>query len=161
MQLFCGSIRIYRIFPFQRKRGDYLKRFLTYFAWTIGIGLLLYQGVYLQYYFKQMINITYNQLYWYFGVLPFPIIVGMLLKLPSTWEDRGNTKWGLDWIKLTAVGIPCAYVWLAFLWMRIPGGEHLPFLDSATLPIVPVLTGVAGIVFGYILLDCIRVSNED
>ncbi len=135
-----------------------MKRFLFYFGWTIGIGVLLYKGGDLLHYLRILMNVEYKPTPYITALTIYPVLLGIALKTPGSWLQREDMKWGFDWVKFVAVGIPAAYVTLLRVWLYTPFGESLPFLSS--MYYYNTIQTVAGIVLGYILLDSLRVPKE-
>ncbi|WP_232828048.1 hypothetical protein [Paraliobacillus sp. X-1268] len=87
----------------------------------------------------------------------FPIVIGLLLRLPKLIiEIKQNKQWTFDWIKFIAIGLPSFYI-IAM--------SFLPFADLEAVSIKvpemnmidnPTFHIIAGVVFGYILLDSLK-----
>ncbi|WP_232824170.1 MULTISPECIES: hypothetical protein [Paraliobacillus] len=87
----------------------------------------------------------------------FPVVIGLLLRLPKLIiEIKQNKQWTFDWIKFIAIGLPSFYIiamsFLPFadleaVSIKVP---EMNMLDSPTFQII------AGVVFGYILLDSLK-----
>ncbi|QHE50979.1 hypothetical protein [Pontibacillus sp. HMF3514] len=135
-----------------------VKHALFYLGWTIGIGVLLFQGGLLLYRMKYNSMMTYEHLPYLIAFTLFPIILGISLRIPSIWLRRNNTKWGFDWVKFVFVGVPAAYVTFSMIWALTPLNQYPPLIHSGFLnQDIPTL---AGVVLGYILLDSLRVPKE-
>lgn len=137
-----------------------MKRFIYYAVWTVVIGFALYQGSEYQSYLTKQAETTYEIKPRVIFTTIFPILVGMLLKLPELWIQRLSTKWGVDWPKLIVVGIPSLYISLELLLSFTPLAPYLPFLFYISTTGYPTLPMVSGIVFGYIVLDSMRIPND-
>ncbi|KGX85923.1 hypothetical protein [Pontibacillus marinus] len=137
-----------------------MTRFIYYAVWTVVIGFVLYQGSEYQSYLAKQAETTYEIMPRAIFTTIFPILVGMLLKLPDLWIQRLSTKWGVDWPKLIVVGIPSLYISSELLLSFTPLAPYLPFLFYISTTGYPTLTMVSGIVFGYVVLDSIRVPND-
>ncbi len=131
-----------------------MKNFFKYFFWTVVIGFIYYAG---SRYELQLLNeaqMNYN--FWpqvIFAVL-FPILIGILLRLPRLIKEIQEEKaWSVNWMKLLAVGLSTLYVSLVPVLSLTGLFRYMPFamdiihLDLATL---------AGVVFGYVLLDSLK-----
>ncbi|KGX88728.1 hypothetical protein [Pontibacillus marinus] len=136
-----------------------MKRFLFYFGWTILIGVIMYQNGYQLYRLRMHMNVEYERLPYVIGVTLFPILLGLAMKIPGSWLTRKETKWGFDWIKFLAVGIPTAYIALLWVWTHLQIEEYLPFITTKWY-YYSTYQRLAGIVFGYILLDSLRVPKD-
>ncbi|NLP52564.1 hypothetical protein HC179_17860 [Bacillus sp. RO1] len=131
-----------------------MRKFLWYFVWTVVIGFIYYAGSRYELYLLNKAQMNYN--FWpqvIFATL-FPILIGILLRLPKLLKEIKQEKtWSVNWMKLLAVGIPTLYVsfipvlLLSNLIMYIPFVMDIIHLDLSTL---------AGLVFGYVLLDSLK-----
>lgn len=137
-------------------KGIYgMKRFFYYLAWTLGIGIILYYGMQYQQDLGDQVAKTYNPIPLFIYVTLFPILIGVLLGLPKLFNDiRKNKKWKVDWIKLIAVGVPSLYIGSTSLLMLLP--FQLIFIDRIMFLNQSTFTTVAGLVFGYILIDSLK-----
>ncbi|WP_157967349.1 hypothetical protein [Paraliobacillus zengyii] len=83
----------------------------------------------------------------------FPVLIGLLLRLPKLIiEIKQNKQWTFDWVKFIGIGLPSFYI-IAM--------SFLPFAISIKLPEINMLESptfqiIAGVVFGYILLDSLK-----
>lgn len=91
--------------------GTDLKRFIMYLLWSLIIIAILFFAARITTSLKLQIPQTYNgNSYFIFSWL-FPILLGMLLRLPHLAKDIIQRKrWSFDWIKLIAIGLPLLYV---------------------------------------------------
>ncbi|MGD7054371.1 hypothetical protein [Sutcliffiella horikoshii] len=131
-----------------------MKKFFRYFIWTIVIGFIYYAGLRYELHLLNEAQMNYN--FWpqvIFAAL-FPILIGILLRLPKLIKEIQQKKsWSVNWMKLLAVGLPTLYVALVPLLSLTSLFRYIPFvmdiihLDLATL---------AGVVFGYVLLDSLK-----
>jgi uncharacterized membrane protein len=133
-----------------------MKHFLKYFIWTAIIGFILFIGFRLHLNLEEEAKVNYNIVpMTIFGVV-FPIFIGMLLRLPLLIKEIKEMKrWTINWAKITAIGIPTLYITLSPLLYFTSFGHKLPF----TLEMVQLnsnATTVAGLIFGYVLLDSIK-----
>lgn len=123
----------------------FIKRFLYYFIWTVVIGLVIYGGLLYQIQLNETAQQTYNMLGLLRFAVIFPVIIGLLLRLPTTIIEVKEKKINsFDWSKFLAVGVP---TFLVLLMLFIPFIPILSPFMSSTIPTI------AGIVFGYVLLD--------
>lgn len=140
------------------ERGEVsIKRLVYYFVWTIMIGFIIYWGMKYQ---SRLEEIAKNE----FELLPvimfsaiFPIVIGLLLRLPKLIiEIKENKQWTFDWIRFIAIAIPSLYIIIMSILPYSP-------LSKGSIPIPDIIliggstvTTVAGIVFGYVLLDSLK-----
>ena len=103
-------------------------------------------------------NITFEGLPVLIFATIFPVVIGVILRLPKLIiEIKDKKEWTFNWIKIIAIGIPALYVAL------------FPILSSIGMnflfPRVSLLVGsfgnstlitTAGIVFGYVLIDSMK-----
>ncbi|WP_404430694.1 hypothetical protein [Sutcliffiella horikoshii] len=135
-----------------------MKKFLSYFFWTVVIGFIYYAGSRYELHLLNEAQMNYN--FWpqvIFAAL-FPILIGILLRLPKLIKEIQEGKaWSVNWMKLLAVGLPTLYVSLVPVLSLTGLFKYMPFamdiihLDLATL---------AGVVFGYVLIDSLKEDSE-
>lgn len=93
----------------------------------------------------------------------FPIFVGMIIRLPRLMTDILNKKkWSVNWGKLLGIGIPLAYTSLSpiLFFINVPSKlanqwNHQIFSLNLSM------TSIAGVIFGYILLDCLMQNKNE
>lgn len=141
------------------ERSSFMKRSLYYVSWTLLISFVLYAGSKVHFYLKQQTEVTYDPIPQLLFVTFFPIIIGVLLRLPSMWSQRNSTKWGMDWPKLIAVGVPSLYVSIGMVLTFIFPIPELPLISFTTSVGYPIVHIVSGIVCGYVVVDSIRISK--
>lgn len=131
-----------------------MKKFLRYFVWTVVIGFIYYAGSRYELHLLNEAQMNYN--FWpqvIFAAL-FPILIGMLLRLPKLIKEIQQEKaWAVNWMKLLAVGLPTLYVTLVPVLSLTSLFRYIPFvMDIIHLD----LSTLAGLVFGYVLLDSLK-----
>ncbi|MCM3745187.1 hypothetical protein M3193_13690 [Sporosarcina luteola] len=139
-----------------------MKRFMYYFVWVLFIGFICYLGS--QYYMslKFIAQETFDNKLFFMYSLVFPVIIGMLLKLPVLVKDiKQQKKWTFDWVKLLAIGAPTFFivtspVLIYLIWTYTSIGQHSIFQDYLIITISTPFTTAAGIVLGYCLLDILK-----
>jgi hypothetical protein len=139
-----------------------MKRFFVYFFITVVFGFLIFWGFKIPLMIKEryMFEAPLKVLMIFSTI--FPIFIGVLLRLPQLIiEIKEKRKWSIDWVKLTAIGIPTLYVsQMLILYFFTPFGSSLPFgrilMQNADIP----LPTIAGIIFGYIVLDSLKEDHE-
>ena len=130
-----------------------MKRFFYYFAWTIGIGLIIYLGMKWEFRLKETASTDFNILPVVLFSAIFPIVLGMLFRLPQLFiEIKESKKWSFDWTKFLAVALPALLIVVLYIlsYLAIVPVVLLLLIGSQTL------VTVAGIVFGYTLLDSFK-----
>jgi|SRR5699024_3730819 len=134
------------------RRGEIsIKRFLYYFGWTIMIGFIIYWGMK----YQSQLEETAKREFELFPVIIFaaifPVVIGLLLRFPKLIiEIRENKQWTFDWVRFVAIALPSLFI----ITMSI-----LPYSYPITEIILiggPTITTIAGIVFGYVLLDSVK-----
>lgn len=137
-----------------------MKRFLYYLVWTIAIGFIVYLGAKFQLWLSQEAEVTYNLFPFYLFSLIFPIVIGMMLRLPKLVNEiRQNKKWTFDWAKFIAIGLPSLLILSMYvLLFYLPDSMQL-FIPIAIFLGSPFIQIIPGVVFGYILLDSVK-KNE-
>ena len=131
-----------------------MKNFLKYFAWTIAIGTIFFVGLTYQKHLIQTGMYSFNMLPAIIYTTIFPIVMGMLLRLPKWLEEmKKNSTWKVNWPKLLAVGIPTLFIVLSPIFyftettVKIPFLVHFIHLND---------TSIFGIILGYVILDSIK-----
>ncbi|MFC2947002.1 hypothetical protein [Virgibacillus sediminis] len=91
-----------------------------------------------------------------FGTL-FPIVIGLLLRLPKLIiEMKRNKQWIFDWIKFMAIGIPSLSIIFMSIFPFTPLSEGFFTIPEIILIGSPTIQIIAGVVFGYTLLDSLK-----
>ncbi len=131
-----------------------MRKFLKYFFWTVAIVLIFFIGSRYELQLIEKGQMTYNLWPAAIFATAFPVIIGILLRLPKLiTEIKRDKAWSVNWIKLLAVGLPTLYLALVPLLSFTFLGKYLPFaidiihLDSSN---------IAGLIFGYVLLDSLK-----
>jgi len=138
-----------------------MKRFLYYFAWSIGIGVIVYAGLQFQQSLVVRSQETFNPVPLWVYIAIFPVVIGLLMRLPKFLQER--TEWriiGFDWSKFLAVSIPALTVIILSIlpFMPIENIPYPSFYDPFNLILFSGTTAqtIAGHVFGYVLLDSFK-----
>ncbi|NLW44572.1 MAG: hypothetical protein GXY92_05260 [Syntrophomonadaceae bacterium] len=140
--------------------NENLKRFALCLIYVLFFGcfLLIVNDVYR--YYNEIFSTTYRVPWsWLFIGSMVPIIIGLLLALPSFLKAyRTKGTWKIDWIMLLTVGLPAlGIVIMQILYLAPYLGFEVPF--SALKPILflyaehPTLVKTSGILFGFVLLS--------
>ncbi|CAG9621536.1 hypothetical protein [Sutcliffiella rhizosphaerae] len=131
-------------------------KFLYYFLSTIIVGIIFYVGLNHQTRFHEIANTTYNLMPLLIYTTVFPIVIGMLFRVPKLiMEMVAKQKWTFNWKKVVAIGVPSLYLACIPLLGMVFGLNV--WLAKQVLHLGdPILPTTAGIVFGYILLDSLH-----
>ncbi|MDN7240682.1 hypothetical protein QWY14_02720 [Planococcus sp. N028] len=126
----------------------------------MAIGIVLYVGMLLQ---VQIVEWSHSTFYLFplqVYIALFPVIIGLLIRTPKyILEMKNRQPMVFDWIIFSAIGLPALYIVLmTFLpfsplgagWLSVP---RILLLGGTTVPTI------AGLVFGYIVLDSFKVKN--
>lgn len=131
-----------------------MKKFIEYIFWTVVIGFIYYAGSRYELHLLNEAQMNYN--FWpqvIFAAL-FPILIGILLRLPKLIKEIQEGKaWSVNWMKLFAVGLPTLYVSLVPVLSLTSLFRYIPFVMDIIHLDLSTLTGV---VFGYVLLDSLK-----
>src|SRR5690625_536601 len=130
-----------------------IKRFLYLLAWTVVVGHLFYWGMKWRYQLEQVANAEAKLLPIVLFSIIFPIIMGVLFRLPKLIiEIQNNKKWTFDWSKFIAIGLPTLLILIIYSisYLGIIPAIHFILISGTTL------ATTAGIIFGYILLDSLK-----
>lgn len=143
-----------------------MKRFLYYLVWTLAIGFIIYVGTLIQGNIAEAARATYEVLPSLLFLAIFPVIVGLLLRLPKFLLERKERRSaGFDWFKFLAVGLPSLFFVLMTFLPYTSIGVPIPAYMLSSEYSFTIIATIAGIVFGYVLLDCFHkpgaVSSKD
>ncbi|MGJ9459846.1 hypothetical protein [Oceanobacillus sp. CF4.6] len=87
----------------------------------------------------------------------FPIVIGLFLRLPRLIiEIKENKQWTFDWVKFIAIALPSLYIISMSILPYSPlgaGSIKIPEINMIGSPTIQI---IAGVVFGYTLLDSLK-----
>ena len=130
-----------------------MQRFIYYFIWTIVIGVLIYWGLKYKYHLEKQAEMYFEMYPTLIFTVVFPFIVGLLFRLPLfIIEVKENREWTFDWQKFSAVALPALFIIVIFLSMY----AGINYFANFTLIDRTLFVTLAGVVFGYTLLDCLK-----
>ncbi|MGD6834541.1 hypothetical protein ACQCT5_20490 [Sutcliffiella halmapala] len=131
-----------------------MRKFIKYFFWTVLIGFIYYLGLRYQFHLKEDAQRNYNILPVVIYETLFPILLGILLRLPRLIKEiKEDKEWSVNWVKLITVGLPTLYIAFVPLLFFTILGKYLPFM----LEIVHLdVSTISGLIFGYVLLDSVK-----
>lgn len=133
-----------------------MKRFLFIFFSTAVIGFVFYFGMDYQMRLREKSAIIFDIKPYITFASFFSIFIGMLLRLPKLiLEIRDKQRWSFDWIKVIVIGIPSLYIAMIPLF-AIVYGMNLWFSNVVMLLGDITFTTIAGVIFGYVLLDSLN-----
>lgn len=133
-----------------------MKRFLFIFLSTVVIGTIFYFGMNYQMRLREQSAIKFDLKPYITFVSIFPVFIGMLFRLPKLIiEIKDKKKWSMDWVKALTIGIPSLYVAMIPL-LAIYFGTNLLFSNAVMFLGDMTFTSIAGLVFGYVLLDSLK-----
>lgn len=139
-----------------------MKRFVYFFVWTLAIGLVLYFGMQLQDIIEERTEMTYVIFPLILYTTLFPVILGLLLGTPKLiLKVKKDGFWHFDWIKFIAVGLPSLFIVLMNFLPFSPLGEGWLVIPEIILIGGTTVPTVAGLVFGYILLDSFKKNRKN
>jgi hypothetical protein len=134
-----------------------MKRFYYYVIWSLIVLVVLFVGSEIQIRLRVYQERYYNLEPFVIFITLFPILVGMVIRLPQLVADIiKKTPWSIDWVKLTVIGLPSLYITLApLVWiMNIP--IYHGFVVERIFRSDFSITTIAGLIFGYVLLDSLK-----
>lgn len=133
-----------------------MKRFLFIFFSTAVIGFVFYFGMDYQMRLREKSAIIFDIKPYISFASFFSIVIGMLLRLPKLLlEIRDKQRWSFDWMKIIVIGIPSLYIAMIPLF-AIVYGMNLWFSNVVMLLGDITFTTIAGVIFGYVLLDSLK-----
>ncbi|ARF14774.1 hypothetical protein [Sporosarcina ureae] len=135
-----------------------MRRFFYYFGWTMVIGIIIYIGAKYQFLLKQEYMKNYEALSFVLFSSIYPIGIGMLLKLPKLINEIiENRQWTFNWAKFMGIGLPSLGVLSISILIFTPAGENIiPFVPEIMYSGNSTIQTIAGVVFGFILLDSVK-----
>jgi hypothetical protein len=140
--------------------GDNMKRFFKYLFSSFIIIVILFFSARITTELKSQFSQTYNADFYIIFSWLFPILLGMLLRLPQLVNDIIQKKrLSVDWIKLIAIGLPFFYLSsIPLMYLDIP----IIYPEFAIVFIFTNFTAtqIAGVILGYIILDSLKVKNR-
>ena len=85
--------------------------------------------------------------------------MGMLLRLPKLIiEIKDKKRWSIDWVKVLVIGIPSIYI--AMIRLLLLFMEIICYFSIEVMLLGDfTFTYIAGVIFGYVLLDSLK-SND-
>lgn len=136
-----------------------MKRFLFIFLSTVIVGGVFYMGMDYQMRLRERSAIVFDIKPFIIFASIFSIFMGMLLRLPKLIiEIKDKKRWSIDWVKVLVIGIPSIYIAMIRL-LAIAYGKNLLFFNEVMLLGDFTFTYIAGVIFGYVLLDSLK-SND-
>ncbi|MEK3980217.1 hypothetical protein MKY37_14280 [Psychrobacillus sp. FSL K6-2836] len=137
-----------------------MKRFLFIFCSTVVIGIIFYIGMEYQVRLREKSAIVFDMKPYYIFISIYPVFIGLLLRLPKLIiEIRDKKKWSFDWMKIIVIGIPSFYIATIPL-LIISFGTNLLFSKSFLMLGDTIFTSIAGVIFGYVLLDSLKSNTS-
>lgn len=139
------------------ERGIFMKRFLYYFGWTIVLGMIIYLGATYQFWLKQEYMKSFGAgSYMLFSAL-FPIVIGLLLRLPKLINEmKENKQWTFDWATFSGIGLPALCVLSLYVIIYYLPENILQLVPQQIFLGNPTIQTIAGVVFGFVLLDSVK-----
>ncbi|MEN2766298.1 hypothetical protein [Ornithinibacillus xuwenensis] len=67
-----------------------------------------------------------------------------------------KNPWTFDWIKFAVVGLPSFYIVIMSILPYTPLGQEGMLIPEIILIGSPTITTIAGIIFGYVVLDVLK-----
>lgn len=136
-----------------------MKRFLFIFLSTVIVGGVFYMGMDYQMRLRERSAVVFDIKPFIIFTSIFSIFMGMLLRLPKLIiEIKDKKRWSIDWVKVLVIGIPSIYIAMIRL-LAIVYGKNLLFFNEVMLLGDFTFTYIAGVIFGYVLLDSLK-SND-
>lgn len=90
----------------------------------------------------------------------FPVVIGLLLRLPKFMiEIKQNKRLLFDWVKFIAIALPTLYILAMSILPYSTLGEDIK-IPEIVITGSPTIQTIAGVVFGYILLDSLRHNDS-
>jgi hypothetical protein len=107
-------------------------------------------------YLRLLMGRTYNPYPHLLFVIFYPMAMGIFLSLPGFLNKiKKAGSWKIDWILLTAAGVPILYTAIAPVIYFSPISKFFfPKLTSQLFASNLIPQIICGLIFGYLLLSC-------
>lgn len=138
-----------------------MKRFLSFFLYTTVMIFILTTGFEYQEHIREQSAKNFEFMPSVIFSTIFPIVIGILFGIPVLIKRiKAEGIAGYDWVKLLGICIPALYI--AFLPLLFVSGITLPFAYTlgTSAPMSTVFPAISGIVFGFVLLECIKSKRD-
>jgi hypothetical protein len=134
-----------------------MKRFFYYLGWTIVLGIIVYSGTKYQFFLKQDYMKNLNAMSFVLFSSIFPIVIGILLRLPKLINEiKGKRQWTFDWAKFIGIGLPSLCILSMYVLIFYLPESIMPFISQEIFLGNPTVQTIAGVVFGFVLLDSVK-----
>ena len=134
-----------------------MRRFFYYLGWTIVLGIIIYSGTKYQFFLKEDYMENFDAMSFVLFSSIFPIVIGILLRLPKLiHEIKENRQWTFDWAKFIGIGLPSLCILSMYVVIFYLPESVLPFIPQEIFLGNPTVQTIAGVVFGFVLLDSIK-----
>ena len=142
-------------------KGEFqIKRCLYYFICTVVFGFVFCLGITYKVWLVEQAASTFDGMPALIFSSILPILMGLLLRLPKLILEIKDKKEGMfDWIIVVAIGIPSLYIVTLPILPYTDFGGLLYFVNFTNYLLVSgdtTLMTIAGVVFGYVLLDSLK-----
>jgi hypothetical protein len=130
-----------------------MNRFFKYLLWSISIIVILFLSAKFSTKLKLQMGQTYDANPYILFTGLFPILLGMILRLPKIVNTIIQRKrMSLDWIKLITIGVPFLYI-SSVPYMAMNSFKIYPDFIKVILLTNATTTQIAGLILGYTILD--------
>lgn len=132
-------------------------RFLSYFAYIISIGYIVFKGTEYQKSLEKIKLETYHAYPEMVFLSIFPIFIGILLAIPRFFKVfKKKGVWFFDRIKFIAIGLPTLYLAIFPAIFFSPIVAYIPqTIGNIMLMYSMFPQFLSGIIFGYLLINVI------
>ncbi|MGE7925068.1 hypothetical protein ACQKND_18075 [Viridibacillus arvi] len=139
-----------------------MKRFSRYFISLIIIGIMIYFGLSYKLHLEKEASTNYIILPLIRFSFAFPIIIGILLRLPKLiFEIKEKKQWTFDWIKIVVIALPALFIAVSPFLTYTFIGQYFYFANELIVSQSTLLITIGGIIFGYVLLDSLIKDHEN
>ncbi|ARK23500.1 hypothetical protein SporoP37_01505 [Sporosarcina sp. P37] len=137
-----------------------MRKFFYYFGWTIVLGIIIYASAQYQMVLKQEYMKNYNPSSFVLFSAIFPILIGILLRLPKLIQEiKVSKQWTFNWAKFIGAGLPSLCILALPVFVLSPFGVNfLPLLPELMYAGNSTIQTIAGLVFGFIFLDSVKIA---
>lgn len=133
-----------------------MKRFLTHFLFTILFLIILYLGFWYKFTLKFLVAKSLNPFYYLLFSALFPIVIGIILGFPRFFNTvKKPGKWSIDFIKLSAIGIPTLLINLSLILITYTPVKffYIPTIFNLIMGSDSSIVSLCGTIFGYLLIS--------
>jgi len=126
-------------------------RIIKYLAFSLLVYGGLLGGELLLDHLSKMYSVTYEGIFWVFGVMILtPLFIGLLLGLEKSLSSKQKGLWKINWYRLIILGIPALMIIVNFVLSFLGIANLMYKLSKWTILIKPELIMPISLILGYV-----------